>query len=35
LLRRFSISVETRTLWDISERPPYLLGLMFAAKQAQ
>jgi hypothetical protein len=35
LLRRMPVSVSTRARWDISDRPAYLLGLMFAAEQAR
>jgi hypothetical protein len=35
LLKRLPVSVPTRALWDISDRPAYLLGLIFAASQAQ
>src|SRR5262245_46888159 len=35
LLRRMPVSVAKRARWDISDRPAYLLGLMFAAGQAQ
>jgi hypothetical protein len=34
-LRRMPVSVATRARWDISDRPAYLLGLMFAAEQAR
>lgn len=34
LLRHCPVSVETRSLWDISERPAYLLGLTMGARQA-
>lgn len=33
-LKIAGVSPSTRSLWDISERPPYLLGLVFAARQA-
>lgn len=29
-----SISVATRALWDLSDRPAYLLGVLYAARQA-
>ncbi len=33
-LKRAAVSVSTRALWDISERPAYLVGVLFAARQA-
>jgi len=35
IIRRTSRSTATRALWDASERPPYLLGLVHAAAQAR
>jgi hypothetical protein len=34
-LSLFPCSIETRARWDLSARPHYLLGLLFAARQAQ
>jgi hypothetical protein len=34
LLKRLPVSVTTRALWDISNRPAYLLGLLFGAQRA-
>ena len=34
LLMRLRVSVKVRALWDISRRPPYLLGMLTAAEQA-
>jgi len=34
LLKRFPVSVSTRAFWDISNRPPYLLGVLFGARRA-
>lgn len=34
LLQRLPVSVRTRALWDLSDRPAYLLGLLTAADQA-
>lgn len=34
LLARFSTSVRTRALWDLSSRPAYLTGVLAAADQA-
>ncbi len=34
ILKRMPIPASTRALWDLSERPAYLLGLNFAARQA-
>jgi hypothetical protein len=33
-LKRLPVSVSTRAFWDISDRPHYLLGVLFAARQA-
>lgn len=35
LLQRLPVSVRTRALWDLSDRPAYLLGLLTAAEQAR
>jgi hypothetical protein len=35
VLRRLPVSAATRSLWDISPRPAYLLGLVMAAQQAR
>ena len=35
VLKRLPVSVATRALWDISSRPNYLRGLLFAAEQAR
>ncbi len=34
LLKAVSISVATRALWDISDRPQYLVGVLYAARRA-
>jgi len=34
-LGRFKLSSKERALWDLSTRPPYLLGIVAAAAQAQ
>jgi hypothetical protein len=34
LLRAFAVSARTRALWEISERPAYLLGVLTGAQQA-
>jgi hypothetical protein len=35
LLKRLSVSVKTRALWELSDRPAYLLGVLTAAEQAR
>jgi hypothetical protein len=35
VIRRFGRKSATRALWDASERPPYLVGLVHAAQQAR
>jgi hypothetical protein len=34
LLKRLAVSASTRALWDISDRPAYLVGVLYAARQA-
>jgi hypothetical protein len=34
ILKRAPVSVSTRALWDISDRPPYLVGVRYAARRA-
>jgi hypothetical protein len=34
LLKRLRLRAATRALWDISDRPPYLAGVLFAARRA-
>lgn len=34
VLKRLPVSVATRALWDISQRPAYLIGVLFAAQRA-
>jgi len=34
ILKRMNVSVETRAHWELSLRPPYLIGLVEAANQA-
>jgi hypothetical protein len=34
LLKRLPVSTSTRALWDISDRPPYLAGVLYAARRA-
>ncbi|MCC2682395.1 MAG: uncharacterized protein K0S36_1959 [Nitrosospira multiformis] len=34
LLKQFNVSVKTRSLWELSKRPAYLLGVLTAAEQA-
>jgi hypothetical protein len=34
LFRLLPVSVSTRSLWDVSERPHYLLGVISAARRA-
>jgi hypothetical protein len=34
MLRNLPVSVSTRALWDLSERPHYLLGVFFGARRA-
>jgi hypothetical protein len=34
LLKRLKVSVKTRTIWELSKRPEYLLGVFTAAEQA-
>jgi hypothetical protein len=34
LLKRLPVSTATRALWDISDRPPYLAGVHYAARRA-
>jgi len=35
MMKYIKVSVETRSIWEVSERPPYLIGLVEAAKQAK
>ena len=35
LLKQLNVSVETRALWELSNRPAYLLGVLTAAQQAR
>ena len=34
VVKRAPVSASTRSLWDISDRPAYLLGVLYAARQA-
>jgi hypothetical protein len=34
VLKCLPVSVSTRALWDLSERPPYLIGMLYAARLA-
>jgi hypothetical protein len=35
VVKRLPVSVTTRAFWDLSDRPSYLRGLLFAAEQAR
>jgi hypothetical protein len=34
LLKRLPVSTSTRARWDLSDRPPYLAGVLYAARRA-